>query len=238
MTKRKKIILLIIVLAVIAGIAYGVNAMSGGSVVSAPLASPQTKLALNKNFSKALNAHIGVPDDATPLQIQQGSSQAAMNVLVYVLSAYQDYQAGHISKAQMLEIMRNTKGSIEFIENSFNPANSKVLSYPIQNTSIGNSYIETEANGVQNGNAVKFVQLQPKIFDLINQMYSEKTPEKIYTDLQQIGVMMEQGTFYFSSNMQFGLDKITIAQFRPTWITGNTLVTPDSIQTTLTQISH
>jgi len=235
MTKRKKIILLIIVLAVIAGIAYGVNAMSGGSVVSAPLASPQTKLALNKNFSKVLNTKIPVQSDATPIQIQEGAAQLAANVLVYVLYACQDYQAGHISKSQMLAVMKNTHGSIEFIESGFNVANSTVLTYPIENKQLGASYVENESDGTWKGNTVNFVKIQPQIFDAINQMYQEKDPDKIYAELQQVGVLLEQSTFYFSSNMQFGLDKITTTQFKPTWITGNCMTPPNDFQYTLSK---
>jgi len=236
MTKRKKIILLIIVLAVIAGIAYGVNAMSGGSVISAPLASPQTKLALNKNFSKVLNTKIPVQSDATPIQIQEGAAQLAANVLVYVLYACQDYQAGHINKSQMLTVMKNTKGSIDFIEGTFNTANSTVLNYTIENKNPGGEcYVETESNGVQNWNTVNFVKIQSQIFDAINQMYQEKDPDKIYANLQQVGVLLEQSTFYFSSNMQFGLDKITTTQFKPTWITGNCMTPPNDFQNTLSK---
>jgi len=239
MTKKKKIILLIIILAVIAGIAYGVNAMSGGSVVSAPLASPQTKLALNKNFSKALNAHIGVPDDSTPLDIQGQSGKIAANVLVYVLYACQDYQAGHINKSQMLDVMKNTHGSIDFIEGKFNTANKIMLTYPVENeNSVGECYVQTNPNGSQSANTVNYVKIQQKIFDMINQMYQEQDPDKIYSDLQQIGVLYEQATFYYNENMQFGLDQITTAQFKPTWITTYCGMTPDSIQTTLTQILH
>jgi len=230
MTKRKKIIVLIIVLAVIAGIAYGVNAMSGGSVISAPLASPQTKLALNKNFSKVLNAQTPSQEGATPMQIQEYSSRMAANVLVYVLYACQDYQAGHINKSQMLDVMKNTKGSIDFIESGFNSANSTVLTYPIENKQLGASYVENEPDGTWKGNTVNFVKIQSQIFDAINQMYQENDPDKIYLNLQQIGVLFEQSTFYYSENMQFGMDKITTAQFKPTWITSICLDDPNELQ--------
>jgi len=238
MTKRKKIILLIIVLAVIAGIAYGVNAMSGGSVISAPLASPQTKLALNKNFSKELDSHLGIPDGSTPITIQAASSNCSANVLVYVLYACQDYQAGHISKSQLLEVMKNTKGSIDYLTDVFNKNNKIVMTYPIINQQQGPCYTETEPNGVQNYNTKNYVELQPKIFDLINQMYQEQDPDKIYLDLQEIGVMYEQSTFYYSENMQFGMDKITTAQFKPTWIISYCGMTADSVQKTLEEQLH
>jgi len=232
MSKRTKIIgLSVIILIVVVLIA---KVVFGGPV----FASAYTKVALKKNFSTAFNAHTNPQRGATPMDIQSGSAPLSGNVLVYVYYAYQDYQAGHISKKQFLEVMQNTKGAIQNIENRFTVANKIVLAYPIENKDTGDSYVETEADGTHSWNTVNFTNLQPIIMNLISQMYQSQDPEQIYDDVKQYAVYMEQGTFYYQYNTQYGLDQINVGSFKPQWLFNNTNNPAWNMQSVLKSIVH
>ena len=232
MSKRTKIIglsvIILIVVVLIAKVALG------GPV----FASEYTKVALKKNFSTAFNAHTGIPQGYMPLQIQGGQSGLAANVLVYVYYAYQDYQAGHISKKQFLEVMQNTNGAIQKLTEQFNTANKIEMTYPIENKAMGQSYVETESDGTHQWNTVNYVNLQPIIFNLLTQMYQSQDPNTIIQDMKQFGVYMEQGSFYFEFNTQYGLEQINVGSFKPEWILNNTNLNVPSVQSGLKQLLH
>jgi len=232
MSKRTKIIgLSVIILIVVVLIA---KVVFGGPV----FASAYTKVALKKNFSTAFNGHTNPPAGTTPMDIQSGESQLAANVLVYVYYAYQDYQAGHISKKQFLEVMQNTNGAIQVMINRFNEANKVVMTYPIENKQLGPSYIETNSDGSWSGNTVNFTKLQPIIFNQLTQMYQSQDPKTIYNDLMQFAVYMEQGTFYNQYNTQYGLDQINVGSFKPQWLLNNTDAPIGNMQSVLKSILH
>jgi len=209
-------------------------------MLSGPInASPYTKVALKPGFSQAFIGHFGIPSDTTPSFIEGNMGQGMANVMVYVYYACQDYQAGKINKKEFLQVMENTKPVVDWLTQQFNPAYDKVMTYPVENMSPGGlSYVETESDGSKNWNTANYTKLQKVIVDLVNQMYQSQDPNQIWQDVEQFGVYMEQGTFYFSNNTQYGLDQISTNNFKSEWILGNTLATPDSVQQTLTQLLH
>jgi len=237
--RNKKIWIIVIAVIVVVAIVFGVMRFFQSGTINAPLASSYTKIALHKDFSKAMNAHDGIEPGTTPLQIQQGTPQIIMNVLTYVLYAAHDYQQGKITGNQLIEVLNNTKGSADVLLSAFYKANKIVLTYPIVNKADGgNSYVETESDGTQNWNTVNFVKQNQTIMDAIQQLYKTTDPNQVYPHLQQIGVLMEQNTFNFGSNLPLGINQITIQGFKDSWITGNTFVTVKSVQDGLTSILH
>jgi len=232
MSKRTKIIgLSVIILIVVVLIA---KVVFGGPV----FASEYTKVALKKNFSTAFNAHTSPKAGSTPSGLQGGESALAGNVLVYVYYAYQDYQAGHISKKQFLEVMQNTSGAIQAITNRFNAANKVVMTYPIKEISGSPCYYELHTDGSWLANTVNYTNLQPIIFNLITKMYQSQDPEQIYNDVKQYAVYMEQGTFYYNYNTQYGLDQINVGSFKPQWLFNNVDGDFNSVQKGLKEELH
>jgi len=222
---KKKYLIPLIVLVVVVIVVVGKIALG-----PAPFASAYTKIALKKNFSTAYLAHTKPNPGTSPGNIANDASQNAANVMVYVMYACEDYQAGHISKTQLLQVMQNTKPAIDYITSLFNQNYPTVMTYPTINESRGLSYVETESDGSQQGSTVNFVKLQPKIFDLLTQMYQSQDPNTIIQDMKQFGVYMEQGSFYFEFNTQYGLEQINVGSFKPEWILKNVNETADSVQ--------
>ena len=205
---KKKLIALIIIIVIILGILVKV-------LLSGPIfANQYTKVALKKNFSQAFMAHTAPDSSDTPLGIACGASGIAGNILVYVYYAGEDYQAGHISEAQFMQVIANSKPAIVWINGIFEKNYQISLQYPIKQMDIGPCYYEL-INGNNLYNTVNFVKLQPIIFALINQMYQSQDPNQIIQDVKQYSVYMEQGTFYYQYNTQYGLDEINANGFKP-----------------------
>jgi len=222
------IVLVVVVILVVVKIALG----------PAPFASAYTKMALKKNFSTAYLAHTKPNPGTRIMDLAADSSSNAANVMVYVMYACNDYQAGHISKAQLLQVVQNTNPAIDYITGVFNQNYPIVIKYPIINEDIGMSYVETESDGSTYGNTVNFMKLQPKIFDLLTQMYQSQDPNTIIQDMKQFGVYMEQGSFYYEFNTQYGLEQINVGSFKPEWILNNTNLNVPSVQSGLKQLLH
>jgi len=228
MTKRKKIVLIIISIIVVLFIAITsvVYATSNG----APFASPYTKAALGSQFDKKMRPYITF-GDSYPIGIASNSSGLACNILVYVIYAYDDYQAGKITQSQFLKVVANTKPSIDFITTNFEKYYPIVIKYPLYNDPTGGEcYLETESDGKTHGNTVNYIKIQNSMFDVLKQMYSTQDPSQIWQDIQQFGVLMEMSTFFYSQNNQYGLEsQINVQNFDPNWIINNVLVSNSSL---------
>jgi|GEM_PF-530031 len=225
MSKRKKIILIIVIVIIVVVL---------GRVIlgPAPFASSYTKNALRKDFSTTVNSGFIPSQQSTPITVTPTQANIIANILVYVYYAYQDYQAGRISKKQFLQVMANTKGSVDFLTNIFNTNYNEVIKNdPIAMQNIGLCYGQKNPDGTTTLNTVNFIKISRLMVDLANKMYQSQDPDEIYADLKQYSVYLEQSTFYFSLNTQYDLDStINVQNFDPKWLFNNVNVTPSSLQ--------
>jgi len=225
MSKRKKIIIIVIIIIVVA-------ILGKLFIGPAPFASSYTKNALRKDFSTTVNSGFIPSQQSTPISVTPTQANIIANILVYVYYAYQDYQAGRISKKQFLEVMANTKGSIDFLTNIFNTNYNEVIKNdPIVMENNGLSYTQQNSDGSVGGNTVNYIKVSKLMVDLANKMYQSQDPDEIYADLKQYSVYLEQATFYFSLNTQYDLDStINVQNFDPKWLFNNVSATTSSVQ--------
>jgi len=225
MSKRKKIIIIVIIIIVVA-------ILGKLFIGPAPFASSYTKNALRKDFSIQFNSIVHPTPDSTSITIVPSEPNGIANVLVYVYYAYQDYQAGRISKKQFLEVMANTKGSIDFLTEIFNTNYNEVIKNdPIEVENVGECYVQTSSDGSQLWNTVNEIKISKLMVDLVNKMYQSQDPDEIYADLKLYSVYLEQSTFYFSLNTQYDLDStINVQNFDPKWLFNNLAFTTNSVQ--------
>jgi len=232
MTKKKKIVLgiigiiiIVIVLKLLIGVVTGVP-MS---------ASEYTKAALSKNFSYEFNSGMVPSLDSTPLSVTPSEPLITANVLVYVYYAYLDYKAGHISKKQFLEVMHNTKPSIDFLTGIFNIAYGDVIKNDTIKMEEGQlCYVQTNSDGSLSWNNVNYIKVSKKMMDLVNQMYQSQDPEEIWGYLGQYAAYLEQSTFLFHDNDMTGMDQFNAQDWQASWLLGNTHFNLSSVQKMVT----
>jgi len=228
MTKRKKIVLGIIGIIIIAIVLK----LLIGVVTGVPMsASEYTKTALKKNFSYRFDA-ANVPSlNSTPITVAPTQTLVTANVLVYVYYAYLDYKAGHISKKQFLEVMQNTKPSIDFLTGIFNIAYGDVIKNDTIKMEEGQlSYVQTNPDGSQTFNNVNYIKVSKQMMDLVNQMYQSQDPEEIWGYLGQYAAYLEQMTFLFQDNDMTGMDQFNAQDWQASWLLGNTFGNIPSLQ--------
>jgi len=199
-------------------------------------ASPYTKAALNKRFSENFNSSI-IPNSGTSTiqGIVAANPNVIANILVYPYFAYQDLQAGKINQKQFFEVMNNTRGSVDYATNLINTNYALVVKNdPKGKEDIGLCYVHTNSDGSWNANTINYIDNCKKLSDIATQVYQSSDPNQIYQLIQQYAVLLEQNTFYFSANDQYGLDAtINVQNFNPNWLLNNTRFSLNSVQKTV-----
>jgi len=226
---KKKLKWSIIIIVAVLAFLFIVGLVSGGTASNA---SPYTKVGLRKDFSQVFISATNPTSDSTPLNIAGCESNIIANVLVYVYYAYTDYKAGNITEKQFFEVMSNTKEAVNQQITYYNQSMKTVMAndYYFNDTQHGLSYGEKEADGSWDTDTVNYMKLQPLMIALAQKMYQSNNPDDIYNDLKQYGVYLEQGTFYFVENKQYGMDQINVNTFQPNWLLDNVYMTKESVQ--------
>ncbi len=226
---KKKIKWIAIIIIAVLAFLFIIGLVSNGTGGNA---SPYTKVGLRKDFSQVFNKATTSSSDSTPLNIAGCESKIIANVLVYVYYAYTDYKAGNITEKQFFQVMNNTKDTVNQQITYYNQSMQTVMAndYYFNSTRHGESYGEKEADGSWSTDTVNYMKLQPLMMAVAQQMYQSNNPDDIYNDLKQYGVYLEQGTFYFVENKQYGMDQINVNTFQPNWLLDNVYMTKESVQ--------
>jgi len=225
MSKKIKWVITIIIAAVI------VTVVVLAATPNTTKANPYTKVGLRKDFSSVLISAIQPSPSDDSLGIIGASGNVMANVLVYPYYAYLDYKAGNISESQFFQVMQNTSGSATFVINEYNTNLVEFNKIGFNGKDAkGESVALKLSDGSWHTLTLNYFNLQGTMMTLAQQIYQSKNPDDIYQDIRQYGAYLEQGTFYFAYNTQYGMDQINANTFQEKWLFDNTYMTMNSVQ--------
>jgi len=224
MSKKIKWVIAIIIAAVI------VTVVVLAATPNTTKANPYTKVGLRKDFSSVFNSAIQPSSGSDAIGIVGTSGKIMGNVLIYPYYAYLDYKAGNISETQFFQVLDNTRGSMQTILNLYTENYNYVQANGYYGQSSSGKSVGLDVNGTWVNITLNFYQLQGVMMALAQKIYQSKNPDEIYQDIRQYGAYLEQGTFYYAYNTQYGMDQINAQTFQEKWLLDNVYMKPDSVQ--------
>jgi len=185
-------------------------------------ANPYTKVGLRKDFSSVFNSAIQTQLGTQSLDVVSVSGNLMGNVLVYPYYAYLDYKSGNINENQFFQVIQNTSGSASCIIAQYNSALTEFNNngYNLKGPK-GEEVGLKQNDGSWHTVTLNYFNLQGTMMSLAQDIYQSKNPDQIYQDICQYGAYLEQGTFYYAYNTQYGINQINAKTFQPKWLLDN-----------------